>query len=449
VQDCATRNCVLYTGAGLSAQAGLWTWQKFMHGLLDWAVENGFMESVDARSFHHEIDAGAADSVANLIVSAIRTNEGLPRLHDYLRATFLRNSSQPESYSLLSEINFSAALTTNFDNLLERSYRLDSTRVFTPQNTEELLAALTRREFFILKLYGTLERPETVMVAPAQYEDAVSGNREFAEFMGTLFRSRTLLFIGASLEGIETYLKGITLPRDITTRHWALVAVTDNVWRAKADFLEQRYHIKVLPFTPSSDYHEIKDFLRKLADEVAAQTKTERVSSRVTARLKELSLKNIGPFDSLEIKFDANWNILLGDNGVGKSSILKAIGIALSGERAQPFAARLIKAGADEGTITLKTDKGTVYETKLISKGDEAEVVSTTARPLVAEGWLALGFPPLRTTSWERPKPDVDTSGKTRSTPDDILPLVKGDTDPRLDKFKQWIVTIDYQRSLS
>ena len=33
--------------------------------------------------------------------------------------------------------------------------------------------------------------------------------------------------------------------------------------------------------------------------------------------LDRIQLENIGPFDSLELKLDPNWNILLGDNGSG------------------------------------------------------------------------------------------------------------------------------------
>ncbi len=449
VQSCASNNCVLYAGAGLGAQAGLVTWQPFVRGLLDWAKEKEFMEATSVESFRNAIDAGDADKVADAIVSAVKSKKSLPVLYDYLQQVFNSYKALPEAYLLLDEINFSAILTTNFDNLLERSYARRLPRVNTPQDTEELLDALTKREFFLLKLYGTLDHPETVMVAPAQYEEAMSGNREFSQFMGTLFRSRTLLFVGSSLEGIETYLKGIALPSDISTKHWAFVAVTGNAWRVKAEFLGRRYGIKVLPYSSSPDFREVKEFLRKLAEEVTTQAKKLRGSSHETTRLKSVTLRNIGPFDDLVMEFNPQWNILLGDNAVGKSSILKAIGIALCGERAQPYAGRIIKSGKSDASIVLKTDRDTVYETKLVKKEDEAEVITETSRPLVAEGWLAVGFPPLRTTSWERPKPDTEALGKSRSTPEDILPLVKGDTDPRLDKLKQWIVSIDYQRSRS
>ena len=44
-----------------------------------------------------------------------------------------------------------------------------------------------------------------------------------------------------------------------------------------------------------------------------------------------MTLTNIGPFDHLDLELDPRWNILLGDNGVGKSNVLRAIAAALAG----------------------------------------------------------------------------------------------------------------------
>ena len=98
-------------------------------------------------------------------------------------------------------------LTTNFDNLLEQTFV--GKPVYTHLDTESLLTALSARTFFVLKLYGTLDRPESVVVSPRQYEDAIVGNLAFSQFMENMFVSRTLLFLGSSLEGIEAYLRGI------------------------------------------------------------------------------------------------------------------------------------------------------------------------------------------------------------------------------------------------
>jgi|GEM_PF-930368 len=447
VEVCAAGECVLYAGAGLSAQAGLPIWKDFVHGLLDWATENGFVEKEAATSFHAEIDTGDSDPVADSIISRLHTPEQSAQLMNYLRRVFLKSVSPSPAHVILPRIKFSAVLTTNFDTLLERIFSVAPKQIYTPNDGDQLLTALTKREYFLLKLYGTLDEPETVIVTPAQYDGAIANNRLFSQFMQTLFVSRTLLFIGASLEGIEAYLRGISLPREPGRKHYAVVAVSGNAWRAKADLLERRYGIKVLAYTPGTDHAELTGFLRKLSARAASQAGPDSDLRIATSRLKHLKLENIGPFDSLELDLDTNIQVFLGDNGVGKSTILKAIAMGICGEESQAYAYRLLRGGTSHGKIVLETDNKTSYVTEIYrnSQNGETEISSNTARPLEAEGWLALGFPPLRTTSWTAPKgPDADIKTRSRPVIDDLMPLVKGDIDPRLDKLKQWIVNLDY-----
>jgi hypothetical protein len=46
--------------------------------------------------------------------------------------------------------------------------------------------------------------------------------------------------------------------------------------------------------------------------------------------------------------------------------------------------------------------------------------------------------------SWERPQTPEAKEVKKRPTPDDLLPLIIGAVDPRMDRLKQWIVNLDY-----
>lgn len=448
VEMCASGECVLYGGAGLAARAGFPTWQVFLFELLKWTVENNFIDRERADSFRATIEAGRADSVADSIYYELQRRKELPALQDYLRDIFLRDTPLPDVYRILNQIPLAAVLTTNFDNLFERNFEHKGVQVFTPGNAEQLKTALSKYEFFILKLYGTLSQQEMVMVAPVQYERAVIGNRTFSDFMETLFFSKTILFVGSSLEGIEAYLQGITLPEFIPRKHYALIAVEGNAWQAQADVLERQYGIKILPFTPTGGFPEVYEFLEDLAERVEASKTAVHGVSREKARITRVILENIGPFDKLELRLNAAWNILLGDNGVGKSTILKAIALAICGKDAQPYAARLIKSGQESGLIILETDRNTVYETRIFNTNGSGEIKSKPARPLEIENWLVVGFPPLRAASWRRPEgPEAEPRTRSTSSPEDVLPLVRGELDPRMDRLKQWIVNLDYWKS--
>lgn len=441
IRACVDEECVLYAGAGLSAQAGYPTWQPFIEGLLKWSSETGAIDQSHAASLRAALAAGQLDPVADSIVSAV----GKPAVMTRLNETFGREERLPSVHRLLKRIPFCAALTANFDTLLERTYPDVVDRVLTPRNAERMVELLGRREFFIGKLYGSLNDPESVVLTGADYSEVISRNLPFSQSMEGLFVSRTLFFIGASLEGIEAYLSGLTFRGQMTRPHYALVAVTDDVWRAKADQLKRRYGIEVMPFTPGPNTEELPRFIERLADGVAKAEEPEQQQTRrsaATEGVRSVRLTNIGPFPDLKLDLQADWNVILGDNGVGKSSILKAIAACFCGQDASPYGSRIIRAGETSGSIQLETARNT-YRMELRRKtSGGVEISVVPARPLEVEGILALGFPPLRAVSWERPKGPT-SEGQRRPAIEDLLPIVKGDPDPRLDRLKQWIVNLD------
>lgn len=435
--------CVLYCGSGVSAQAGFPYWQPFVEELTEWSINNEFVTPELGNSLRAALAQGQYDSVSDNLVSKLRDHQSA--LNEYLSGIFLKNVNLPDSVKLLKDLPFSAAMTTNFDNLLEQAFKGKSTSSLTPADADLLLQCLHKREFFLLKLYGKLEESETVMLAPSQYDDVVTGNLVFSSFMETLLISRTVFFVGSSLEGIQAYLKGMPLRRQSRRTHYALVPVTGEAWQAKANPLKERYGIEVLPYSPSAGHPELLSFLQNLDAQVKETTDGSTERRQRTTVLKRISVNDIGPFEGLTINFDPNWNILLGDNGVGKSSIIKAIAIAILGEESKSYAQRIIKAGKPNSTITLESGRAT-YTTKLFRKNGEARVESIPGRAFEAEGWLAVAFPPLRTMSWTRPSSaETGTTGRERPTTDDLLPVIRGEADPRLDNLKQWIVNVDYR----
>ena len=47
--------------------------------------------------------------------------------------------------------------------------------------------------------------------------------------------------------------------------------------------------------------------------------------------LRELRISNFKMFEDMELIFEPGFNLILGDNGVGKTTILEAAAVALSG----------------------------------------------------------------------------------------------------------------------
>ena len=145
--------------------------------------------------------------------------------------------------------------------------------------------------------------------------------------------------------------------------------------------------------------------------------------------LKTVQLTNIRGFSDL--KFDlarpdgsyAGWTVFTGDNGSGKSSLLKAIAVALTGKETaralQPSFHRWVREGESEGRIELavvpergldefSTSGNTAYKpfpaTVVLSTGEKdtsldiVESQKTAKRGLWSgsHGWFSCGYGPFR-----------------------------------------------------
>ena len=447
VEACRSGNSVLFLGAGFSTSAAFPNWRQFVTNLMMWGEAAAGISSRLMDSLWKAAKAGEFDLVADGVVRELEGEGRLAALHEYLHCVFGKTPELTPQHQLLRRLPFSAALTTNFDTLLEQTFPDAEDRILTPLDAEALLDCAAKRRFFIAKLYGNLDRPDTLLVSPSQYRDVITDNRQFAQFMESILASRTLLFLGADLDAIGSFLES-TRFRYMGQQHYALVGVSGDVWEARAEMLRRRWGVQILTCPESEEPGRVQAFLEELVRRVApseagtpALAKTPQPPG---ARLRRIHLENIGPFTQLDLELTPHWNVLLGDNGVGKSTVLKAIAVAMCGREAQPYAGRLVRSGRSRGRITLETDKDRRYVTDIFKSGSGFDVESKPTRYLDAEGGLALGFPPIRAVTWTRPSGPQAEPERLRTTIGDLMPLVTGVQDARLVEIKQWMINLDY-----
>jgi len=135
---------------------------------------------------------------------------------------------------------------------------------------------------------------------------------------------------------------------------------------------------------------------RRSADEVILDADSFRLNARAIARVE---VSNFNSLRHLDVSFAeqtgeaAPWLILLGENAVGKSSLLQAIGLALAGaDQASRFMrpSRVLSQGANEGWVRLTFFDKEISSELRFHRG--AKRFEGTPRPSA----VVLGFGALR-----------------------------------------------------
>ena len=400
-------------------------------------------------SFEASLHRGGAALVADSIAARLTTPESRVALTEYLRTVFGDSRAPANSLaSLLASVPFAAVVTGNLDSTLEQAFGVPGPRgkVFLQRDVKQLLNAITHGEFFFLKLHGSLELPDSVLIASDEYESRLRTDPPFSEFLQQLFVTRKLLFVGSSFEGIEASLRGLRLPNIGSRNHYALVGVTEPGWEALGDALERRFGTRILPYDARGGHSEVRNFIVELRRRTTHRSGAG--ARKAGSRVRSLVLKDIGPFDELEVELDPSWNLLLGDNGVGKSTILRAIALSVAGKLAGGSAAKLLKVGSTSGQITLRTDSGTEFITTLAMNSiGGVEVNSIGPRAFEGTNSLVLAFPPVRTIASGVPRaPQQPAEDRGRPLLEDVMPILASAADPRILAMKQWVLDLDYQR---
>jgi len=440
VSVCASGSCVLFAGSGLGAQAGFPTWREVLHTIVFSANAKAIVpEDTDWTTVAKLIRGNDVNTAARLIRSNLDNDLIFKELREAYNDAGKDNSA---IHKTLARLPFQSAIRLGFDNVVEKTFLSEQPMLCVPQTPTSIseLDNNDRSSFVIYKLSGTIREPESPILTGGEFRETVSENQPLARFMQGKFMSQPFLFVGASTESIEQFLSVFGISGRGNVEHYALVHREEGIETATAVLRE--YGINVLIYDATPEFPEFGDFMQRLADAVESSGIAQRPRSKPSLVLSKITMENVGPFDHLVLDLTEGWNVLLGNNGCGKTTILKAVSAALCGDKGPAKAAigRLLKNGRDDGKIILQIGDRE-YTTKIRREGKRVTVRSRQVTPLEAGSMLVLGFPALRGASITSAKaPD----GEEYSTHDvdisDVLPLVSGGIDTRMDSLSQWII---------
>jgi AAA domain, putative AbiEii toxin, Type IV TA system/AAA domain/SIR2-like domain len=437
VEDCKGGKVMLFAGPGLAASADLPTAQQLLYHVLSEVGPSKRVEDLRA-----QIDSVEPSLIADVLQSRLDAGE-LTRLLE----RSLRVEDVPGLFLLLSKIPFAGVITTLWGEVLDRAFANRAPFVIGP-NTTSFAPILRAQRFFLLKVYGDLGEPGRVPFSfQEQFREVVYRNPDYRRFVSSVVANGTLLFLDTSPEEIRDFLGAIESRSRSERTHYALVPSNKNT-ALEQERMDALYNVTLLPYEAGRRTRELERFVRRLSFIVH-----ERVRPVLRPEvLDEVTLKNIGPFADLRLPLNNSWNVLLSDNGSGKSTVLRAIALALCGDdqRAAYAATSLLRLGTTEGSIELRAGKSR-YRTSLMRDENNRVLVTPDAiTPVQAGAWLALGFPPFRGVSYSKINgPSKEYEGVPNPVVEDLLPLIgPSGVDCRLDDLRQWMVNASFSAEL-
>jgi|GEM_PF-7015725 len=285
-------NCVLFIGSGLSLGAGLPTWGGLMGELLDEIEKQRGQEAIENKD---EILQLIEQKQFLIVAEELRRQLGKDSFEDFLRRRFRSEDLQLQpAHKLLPDLKdrgISAILTTNFDTLIENAFS-PQPPVYTQEDASELSYALQNREFYILKLHGSIHRISTIVLGQSDYQNLMYANRAYKEYLPAFLNNKTVLFVGYSLSDPDLIAVLDELRSAFqgnSNTHYALMS-TDSVTSIEIRNWEGNNNIQVIPYSPSNEKHpEVKEYLENLVAKLADEVSTPNVPDDIFKDLKNFT----------------------------------------------------------------------------------------------------------------------------------------------------------------
>lgn len=126
-----------------------------------------------------------------------------PNLIELLMRELKVGKVQPgATYSAFCEVFTDIVCTTNFDFLLEDTYR-NLQHPISIIATEDRLPIATEGETKLIKLHGDFNHPDRMVITEHDYDVYIENNPILATYISNLFITKTMLLIGYSLDDYD------------------------------------------------------------------------------------------------------------------------------------------------------------------------------------------------------------------------------------------------------
>lgn len=274
---------VLWAGSGISAQVGLPTRTEFVRRLIDTAETEHWIDNAGANMLLANVEKGRGEDCVAAIVGRLGGSRNMD-LQSCFRMMYRRISLMTPMFESLNKLPFSAAITTNYDTTLERmGPRWQNAVIPVPYNP---LVAMKDQQFYLWKLYGDMQMQAGLILSRQELGETLAKISVIPEIANRLSRTKSLFFVGASLDGLIEDLQALGIKPHPGIRHYAFATANSNAWKRQSEYLLREFGVEVAVVAETAVERALPEFLQHLLEElVRAQTRktTQTKTTRVRA----------------------------------------------------------------------------------------------------------------------------------------------------------------------
>ena len=278
IRQIREHRCVLFAGAGLSAQARsedgvpIPTWRSLLERIIDWCADHRVQLRARPEEFRQDLERG------RLLVAAQELQHSLgEQLNSCLSEILYSGTTRPsEAHRLICKVDWVAALTSNYDGLIEGAYALEFggivPPVFSASSISQALNCFRTGMFFIFKVHGDVNLPGSIVLGNRDYSRLLHLNQAYRYFLETIFASFTVLFVGfggtdPDLDNVIDRLSAI-YERSIG-QHFILISEDEFSALERRRLLEDK-RLDCITYQRDTSHSQVVEFLRALAQRTTA-----------------------------------------------------------------------------------------------------------------------------------------------------------------------------------
>ncbi|ADG68840.1 hypothetical protein Plim_3018 [Planctopirus limnophila DSM 3776] len=279
IQSIRDHRCVLFAGAGMSAQAQtqdgtrLPTWSALLERMLNWCIDHRVPLRADPAEFKEVLKRG------RLLVVAQELQQSLgSQLNTCLSAILHTGKTTPsEAHRLVSRIDWVAALSSNYDGLIEGAYALETggivPPVFSPAGIGQALDCLRSNRFFVLKVHGDVNLPGSIVLSNRDYSRLLYLSPGYRSFLESIFSNYTVLFVGfggndPDLDGIVDRLS--TIYEHSIGQHFILISEDEFTALERRRLLEDK-RLDCITYRRDASHSQVVEFLWALSQRLTSK----------------------------------------------------------------------------------------------------------------------------------------------------------------------------------